>query len=116
MRFILFLMVILMMAAGLACNNAARPEIKKASNPTPAATVAPKIDDHNHAAEMDVSRINLADAKKEFDAGNALFVDTRDLSSFNFARIKGAILVAGATFETDINRIAKNKKIIAYCS
>lgn len=72
---------------------------------TPAATV-------NDAAP----RINLADAKKDFDAGTAVFVDTHVKEQFDLQHIQGAINVPYAQLETSLNKIPKGKKIIAYCS
>jgi hypothetical protein len=61
-------------------------------------------------------RISLADAKKDFDAGNAVFIDTRAEQSFKQEHIKGAINIAAETFEARYKEIPTSKKIIAYCS
>jgi hypothetical protein len=114
MRFILFLTGILLLASGLACNNAAPPEIKKAQTQPTAS--APKADEHNHADDDKIARISLEEAKKEFDAGNAVFVDTRDVSSHRFARIKGAIHLPAEAASMRWKEIPTGKKIIAYCS
>jgi hypothetical protein len=124
MRLILPLLTLLTVAIGLACNNAAGPiavkgEPAKPQSQTPApkaesSTPAPKVDSHGHADEA--PRINLADAKKDFDAGTAVFVDTRDATSFQTLRIKGAINVSLQSVDTRWQEIPKGKKIIAYCS
>ena len=61
-------------------------------------------------------RISLADAKKDFDAGNAVFIDTRAEQSFKQEHIKGAINISAETFEARYKEIPTGKKIIAYCS
>ncbi len=61
-------------------------------------------------------RISLDDAKKSFDAGNVIFIDTRAESSFNEEHIKGAINIPSNAFETRYAEVPKDKKIIAYCS
>jgi len=58
----------------------------------------------------------LEDAKKDFDAGKAIFVDTRDANSYNGEHIKGAINIPVANLQAKINTIPTDKKIIAYCS
>lgn len=61
-------------------------------------------------------RISLADAKKSFDAGEAVFVDTRAESAFKNERVKGAINIPAEAFQKRYTEVPKNKKIIAYCS
>jgi hypothetical protein len=75
---------------------------------------APKADDHGHAD--DAPRIALADAKKDFDAGTAIFVDTRDESAYKNEHIKGSINISMNTIEAKYKELPKDKKIIAYCS
>ena len=93
-----------------ACNSAAAPvkiEATKNSN-------AAKTDAHGHAD--DAPRITLADAKKDFDAGNVVFVDTRAASAYQNEHIKGAINMPMEAVEARYKEIPADKKIIAYCS
>jgi 3-mercaptopyruvate sulfurtransferase SseA len=85
-----------------------------AANNQPKTPTAPQVDEHGH--EDNAPRINLAEAKKEFDAGNAVFVDTRAESAFKQERIKGAINIPADQFEARYKQIPTGKKIIAYCS
>ncbi len=80
----------------------------------PANSVAPKTDDHGHAD--DAPRIALADAKKDFDAGNVVFVDTRGKSAYDVEHIKGAINMTTGDVESRYKELQTGKKIIAYCS
>lgn len=116
MRLILIFLISLSLAIGLGCNTAAAPEVKKVEPPKQTQPAPPSADAHNHEDDSKTPRITLADAKKEFDAGTAVFVDTRDISSYRFNRIKGAIHLPAEAASTRWNELPKDKKIIAYCS
>ena len=75
---------------------------------------APKADEHPPAD--DAPRITLADAKKDFDAGTAIFVDTRDEAAYKNEHVKGSISIPLNADEARYKELPKNKKIIAYCS
>ncbi len=66
--------------------------------------------------EDDAPRISLDEAKKDFDNGSAIFVDTRAEAAYNVEHIKGSINIPAETFKTRYTEVPKNKKIIAYCS
>ena len=98
----------------LACTNAAPPVAVRGPSPSPAA--APARDSHGHAEGTDVPRITLADAKKDFDAKTAVFIDTHAPEQYAQRHIPGAINVPANNAEPYLNKIPKGKKIIAYCS
>jgi 3-mercaptopyruvate sulfurtransferase SseA len=77
-------------------------------------TNSPKTDAQGHTD--DAPRITLADAKKDFDTGNAIFVDTRAEAAYKNERIKGAINITMNSAEEEYAKIPAGKKIIAYCS
>lgn len=81
-------------------NTTANPQTLAAAAPTP----------------EEAARISLDDAKKAFDAGTAIFVDTRAESAYQTEHIKGAINIPADEFETRYAEVPKNKRIIAYCS
>lgn len=112
MRLILLLAAFSVLAFVLGCTNAAKPVITKVETPKQ----TQQADVHDHSQDSDVARITLEDAKKAFDTGNAVFVDTRDSSSYNFSRIKGAVFLPMSEFATGWQKLPKGKKIIAYCS
>jgi predicted sulfurtransferase len=118
MRFILMMSAVFLVGAGIltGCQNAAQPvKVETAkTNPTPAVQQAP--DAHDHEAEEKVPRINVQEAKKEFDAGNTVFIDTRAEATYKVEHIKGAINITMDTVEQRYKNIPKGKKIIAYCS
>jgi len=90
-------------------NSVTNSQIVTRSGVPAAETAAAHSDD-------DAARISLADAKKSFDAGEAVFVDTRAESGFKTEHIKGAINIPAEAFQKRYGEVPKNKKIIAYCS
>lgn len=124
MRLILSTFAVFALGSGAltACQNAAPPvkiEAARTANATAtanntASSAAPKTDEHGHAD--DAPRINLADAKKDFDAGSVVFIDTRAANSYKTERIKGAINMPAEVFEAKYKEIPTGKKIVAYCS
>jgi 3-mercaptopyruvate sulfurtransferase SseA len=124
MQFILTIMLTTVFGFSmLQCQQAAmtsKPETAKTNTQT--ATAAPDAKTNSAATEHadehadDAPRINLADAKKDFDAGKAVFVDTRAEPSYRTEHIKGAINVPAEAIQTRYTEVPKDKKIIAYCS
>jgi rhodanese-related sulfurtransferase len=62
------------------------------------------------------TRLSLADAKKDFDSGNVVFVDTRAEVAYKAEHVKGSINIPMEAVETRYKEIPTDKKIIAYCS
>ncbi len=102
-----FVALALLTVAG--CQNASAPKVT--STPSPVTSV-PTTDDHDDNAP----RITLADAKKDFDDGKAVFVDTRAEVQYQADRVKGSVNVPMEAFEMRYKSIPTGKKIIAYCS
>src|ERR1044072_3701995 len=109
-RLVILLTTALLFAAG--CNNAAPP--LRVANSAPQSTPG-NVDSHGHAEDT-APRISLADAKKDFDAGTAVFLDTHAPDQYAQRHIKGSINVPANNPEPYLNKIPKGKKIIAYCS
>ena len=105
----LFLVSVFVVAA---CNDAAKPPVAVKSTPTPAVN----LDSHGHAEGSDAPRISLAEAKKDFDAGTAVFIDTHAPDQYDQQHIPGSINIPANNMEPYLNKIPKGKKIIAYCS
>lgn len=100
---------------GTACQPASTANVAgNNANKALPSNAAPKTDEHGHAD--DAPRINLADAKKDFDAGNAVFVDTRAETAYKNEHIKGSINMPMEAVEMRYKEIPTGKKIIAYCS
>jgi len=70
----------------------------------------------SEAVHDEAPRISLEDAKKAFDDGSAVFIDTRPADSYKLEHVKGAINITSNDFEARYKEIPTGKKIIAYCS
>lgn len=106
---------------GAACQSASTANVagnnaNKSANNSVAVnnSAAPKTDAHGHAD--DAPRISLEEAKKDFDAGKTIFIDTRGEAAYKNEHIKGAINISMDMVEAKYKEIPKDKKIIAYCS
>ncbi len=112
MKKILSLVILAVFALSVltACQSASTAN-KAANNSNKS---APKADEQGHTD--DASRISLADAKKDFDTGSAIFVDTRAEAAYNAEHIKGSINIMTEAVETRYKELPTDKKIIAYCS
>lgn len=99
------------LAVVIACTSSAAP------TPT---NVSAAVSGHDQTSadshDDDAPRISLEDAKKAFDEGTAVFLDTRSEDAFNAEHVKGAINIPMSVLSTNYNEIAKGKTIIAYCS
>ncbi len=104
--------VFIFAALGFACQTNLTSAAKDADN-TPVNAV---VDNPPAAPADDAPRITLTDAKTAFDAGSALFIDTRAEAAFKQEHVKGAINVPADKLEAKLKELSKDKKIIAYCS
>lgn len=98
-----------------ACQSSAAPTNISKVEQAPAVQSQKAATETAHVDE-DAPRISLEDAKKDFDAGTAIFIDTRDAGSYNSEHIKNAINIPVSELQAKINTIPTDKKIIAYCS
>lgn len=69
-----------------------------------------------YANEGEVPRISVEDAKKDYDSGIAVIIDSRDSNSFAQEHVKGAINIPNGSDESEYSKIPQGKKIIVYCS
>ena len=66
--------------------------------------------------ETDVPRISIEEAKKEFDAGRAIIIDTRPDFAFQHERIAGSTNLPFGASPDVFSTLPTGKKIILYCS
>ena len=92
--------------SGLAASNSTAATPRPVGEGTSAPTPRPH----------DAPRISLAEAKKDFDAGTAVFIDTHAAEQFARQHIPGALNISVSDLAAKENKIPKGKKIIAYCS
>ncbi len=139
MRYVFLLLMLAALALGLACQTASTSTETKNENPADtSATEKPadkekaekseenaekseeKAESHNaddgHEHGDEAPRISLADAKKSFDAGEAVFIDTRSESAYATEHVKGAVNISTSDFESKYKDVPKDKKLIIYCS
>ncbi len=64
----------------------------------------------------EVTRIELDEAKARFDAGTAVFVDTRKLEDYETAHIPGAILMTLEEIDARHMELTVSPEIITYCT
>jgi hypothetical protein len=107
------LLAFALVAAALGCQTASTNVANSSGAEKTPISNAPAP--HNEVAD-DAPRITLVDAKTAFDAGSALFVDTRPASAYDSEHIKGAVNIPKDKLEEKIKDLPKDKKIIAYCS
>ncbi len=118
MKMLYLLPICIAVSLSAACTEAEKPSASNAVNATAAKPEpAPAKPKTKPAIPYPTApRISLAEAKADFDAGTAVFVDTHSPSSFENERIAGAVNVPSDDWEAHLNKIPKGKKIIAYCS
>jgi 3-mercaptopyruvate sulfurtransferase SseA len=80
------------------------------------AKVAPVAEVKKMEKDADVPRISVADAKKEFDAGKAIIVDSRPDTAYSQEHIAGSINIPFGSNANAFSTLPKDKKIIVYCS
>ena len=66
--------------------------------------------------DADVPRISVAEAKKEFDAGRAIIIDTRPEFAFQHERIATSSNIPIGSNNDVFATLPTGKKIILYCS
>ena len=105
-------------AVGIACaekaTNTSNANIAGNTAPvsTPIVANANLHQDDGH----DAPRISLAEAKKDFDAKTAVFIDTHPANQFELEHIPGAINIQPNVIKQNLDKVPKSKKIIVYCS
>lgn len=76
----------------------------------------PKIEYVKYVNEAAVPRISVEEAKKEYDAGRAVFVDSRGQTAFDAEHLPGAVVIPYENGQPKYEALPKGKKIIVYCS
>ena len=69
-----------------------------------------------YSNDADVPRISVEDAKKDYDAGTAVIVDSRAESAYNSEHIANALNIPFGSPDEKYSALPKGKKIIVYCS
>ena len=112
MRLSILITLTAALAVSIACTQqTAQPEQaanKPAVNASPVAVITPTT--------IEANRITVAEAKKELDAGTAVFVDVRAEAAYKMEHIKGALNIPLESLDANLGKLPKGKKLIIYCS
>ncbi len=109
---LLTLLIVSVIAFVVACDHAAPVAVERAGTSAQAerASVDP---DH---PMIEAPRISLEDAKKDFDAKAAVFIDTHSAAQYETEHVTGAINIPANELNKYFDKIPKGKKLILYCS
>lgn len=64
----------------------------------------------------EVNRITVSSAKAAFDAGTAIFIDVRDIGSYEEAHIPGALHIPLGDLTNHLKELDPSSWIITYCT
>jgi rhodanese-related sulfurtransferase len=67
-------------------------------------------------SEDAVPRIRIEDAKTDFDAQTAIFIDVRGTDNYNLVHIPGALELSIDQYETGLADVDRDALIITYCT
>jgi len=84
--------------------------------PMACAKVAPVAEYKKYENDGDVPRISIEDAKKEYDAGTAIIVDSRPETAYKPDHIAKSLNIPLGSTDDKFAALPKDKKIIVYCS
>ena len=80
-------------------------------------TAGPVLVYAKYENEDAVPRMKIDEAKKEYDAGNVVFVDSRPEAAFKGEHLPGAISIpVGPEASDKFSQLPKGKKIVVYCT
>ena len=63
-----------------------------------------------------IPRVGVKDAKAAYDLGTAVFVDVRDVQSYQQSHIKGALSIPLADIQDRLTELNRADWIITYCT
>ena len=106
------------LAAVMACSSgggsAANSAVNLAKN-----AAAPAAQPQRSRIEEEIDkapRISIEEAKRDLDAGIAVFIDTHPKDQFEQEHIPGAINLQVNTIKQNLDKVPRDKKLIVYCS
>jgi hypothetical protein len=85
------------------------PTLRPTSVPTFTSVAIPNSEDA-------VPRIRIEDAKTDFDAQTAIFIDVRGTDNYNLVHIPGALELSIDQYETGLSDVDRDALIITYCT
>ncbi len=76
----------------------------------------PIASSHEEETFPEIPRVSLAESKAAYDAGAAVFIDTRDADSYAAGHIPGAINIPLAELPQGARDLDRSQWIITYCT
>lgn len=92
-----------------AVQNKSVANVSSATTPLPAVTF-------DTPRPIEAARISLAEAKKAYDDGDAMFVDVRSPETFAQEHVRGSLNIMIGDLEENKAKLRTDKKIVVYCS
>lgn len=83
-------------------------------NSSPAAVPTTASSGNTFDVSPEIERVSLSDAKAAFDANSAVFLDVRDVESFNLSHIPGAFNIPLSNLLPRLGELDKTQWIITY--
>lgn len=88
------------------------------STNTPLAAGTPPAAQPNaqQADKSGVKRISAEDLRDRVNSGKAVVIDVRDANSYATSHIKGALHIPMSSVQANLDRLPKEKDVVAYCT
>lgn len=86
------------------------------SSPMATNPIVPPAPAAQSADKTAVKRMSAEDLKQKVDSGQAVVIDVRDANSYAAGHIKGALHVPMASVQANLDRLPKEKDVVAYCT
>jgi hypothetical protein len=89
------------------------------STPSPLTTMPGASTPQPNAQQPDkagVKRISAEDLRERVNSGRAVVIDVRDASAYATSHIKGALHIPMASVQANLDRLPKEKDVVAYCT
>lgn len=111
MRKVVLIAVITLLSAAVAGAQMKVPSKPAGSQKVPLSASGARV---NTASSF--QRISMADAKRLYDRGEAVFIDVRSNEQFTYGHIKGALSIPGSQIVRRFNEVTPGKTVITYCA
>lgn len=108
-------LALLVLAIGIVALDSGGSE-PEASSSSQSSNSIPDVHDDQEIPYPEVPRISLADAKAQYDANTAVFVDVRSSDEYEAAHIPGAISLPLAELQARYQELPADALIFLYCT
>jgi len=91
-------------------------QMKVPTSPSPARRAPLQATGARNNNPANFPRISIADAKKLYTNGQAVFIDVRSNEQYQLGHIKGALSIPGSQLIRRFNEVTPRKTVITYCA